>query len=51
MLFASLFQKAAAIRSPGRPGPRFPTPPLGSSQWVLFYLFPRVKFLRGGLPS
>ena len=31
----------AAIRSPGRPRPRF-LPVLGSSQWVLFYVFPRV---------
>ena len=31
----------AAIRSPGRPRPRF-LPVLGSSQWVLFYVSPRV---------
>ena len=32
----------AAIRSPGRPGPRFPPPP-GSFQWVLLSLFPPVE--------
>ena len=32
---------ARKLDSPGRPGPRF-HPPLGSSQWVLSYLFPRV---------
>ena len=31
----------AVICSPGRPGPQFPSP-LRSSQWVFFYLFPRV---------
>ena len=36
----SISKSFAAIRSPGRPGPRFP--PLGSSQWVLFSLFPCV---------
>ena len=42
MLFASLFQKASqpsAARAVQ--GHDFP-PPLGSSQWMLFYLFPRV---------
>ena len=41
MLFASLFEK---LRSHPQPGPSrtMISPPLGSSQWVLFYLFPRV---------
>ena len=37
----SISKSFAAVRSPSRLGPRFP-PPLGSSQWVLFYLFPFV---------
>ena len=37
----SISKSFAAIRSPGRPGLRFPRC-LGSSQWVLFYLFPPV---------
>ena len=41
MLFASLFQKAW---QPAAAGPSRGTisPPLGSSQWVFFYLFPPV---------
>ena len=43
MLFASLFQKASQpSAAQAVQGHDFPPPPLGSSQWVLFSLFPCV---------
>ena len=42
VLCVSISNSFAAIRSPGRPGPRFPPPP-GFFQWVLLSLFPPVE--------